>query len=320
MSRPKPIVVRLGACSLFAFLFALAVALPTASVSAQAKNPGQYPIAVPEKMERPTEKDADGLLQWVDLTKLKGDAAKALRCVTCEGKKWQLCAFCWRMEHHEKCPECKTSKDTDEKKRRATCRTCAGEGTMPDPLEKAPCPGCFGSTAQRCHVCAGEGTYAQAGTERRAKCPSCRGSGFYKCNVCKGKRLVEPPKLKPSVGEAERGDLEKALVSLEKVSAELAKWTSAGEVRDDRKAFGKIVKPGAKFFPALRTLGKDFDNAAKAHSKSAIFTATKQMIGNHSNERKQSLDFYIRHQRRLLQLCIERQKHNEKVLADKDKD
>ena len=112
-------------------LTALATTLP-------AQDPTAYKIPIPDKIERATVTDDAGKLQWADLSKLEGEAKEQLRCPTCAGKKTQECPFCARLEHIEKCPECEHA--PDEEKKPTTCRTCAGEGTLPDPLEKAPCP------------------------------------------------------------------------------------------------------------------------------------------------------------------------------------
>ncbi|MBK8979342.1 MAG: hypothetical protein IPM29_25880 [Planctomycetes bacterium] len=284
--------------------------------TAQQKNPGQYSIPIPERMERPTVEDEHGLLQWVDLSTLSQKERLQFRCPTCEGTGKQECPFCWRMEHFEKCPEC--GHGPDEKKRETVCRTCAGTGTTPDLLEHAPCPGCSGAGVLRCHCCGGEGTYpAEKDSDRRAKCPVCRGDGGYACAVCDGHRLVDPPKLKPSIRDAGLEELKKAQEALGEVAAALAALETSGDGRKDAKLWGPALKPGLRYFPVLKDVQKLFETITKDMSKGTMFVAYAEMVGNSFGEKKQSLEYWIKHQQRLLQLCIERAEHNAKATGGK---
>ncbi|MEO0480799.1 MAG: hypothetical protein AAF196_15105 [Planctomycetota bacterium] len=292
-----------------------------ASLRAQ-DNPGQYPILDPTRLERPTVEDEDGKLQWAEmetvLNKMSKEEREARRCPTCEGKGEQVCPFCWRLEFHEECPECLTDNETDEDERIAKCRTCAGDGVVPDILERAPCPGCPGSGVVQCGVCAGEGTYGTAGTDRRTKCPACKGAGHWACNVCRGQRHVETPRLKGGVAEAELKELEKALAALTQIETALAEFESEGDTRADGKAWPKILKPGRKYFPPIARLMKDVAATTKAHGKGSIFQQGAEMAANHAAQRRAALDTYLKTERRLLELCIERQRHN--VAIDEEKD
>lgn len=282
-------------------------------------NPGQYAIPIPERWERPVVTDEDGLQQWADLEEYskKQENRDRLRCPTCKGTGKQACPFCWRMEHHEECPECHTGHDADDDDKVTKCRTCAGEGTIPDILLKAPCPGCAGAGITRCHVCGGEGSYTtSAANGRRSKCPVCRGPGSFPCGVCKGEKLVEPPKMKPSVGEAELDDLKAAQEELVQIAAKVAAIASEGDARKDSKKWGDALKKGAKLFPPMRPLLKDLEDNTKDLGKGSIFTQYKEMVTNHTNERKAAVEYYIKHQQRLLELCIARAEHNAKARGD----
>lgn len=291
--------------------------LLAAVVGAQAGNPGQYPIPIPERLERPTVEDEDGLLQWADLDELSREERLKFRCPTCEGKGKQECPFCWRLEFHEECPECHTGPDAE--KRIATCRTCGGEGQLPDILEKAPCPGCFGAGLTRCHACGGEGNYpAGRNTDRRATCPVCRGDMCNPCNVCDGERFVEPPPLRPSVGEAELEDLREMRAVFAAVAEELAKVESTGDARKDAKLWKDVLRPGLRYLPCFRPLLKDLERNTKDMAKGTMFVAYADMVRNSTNEKKQYLDYYLRHQTRLLELCIARAEHNAEQRDDGD--
>ncbi len=62
--------------------------------------------------------------------------------------------------------------------KKAVCRTCAGVGYYPNPLERAPCPGCRGASAMNCNIFGGEGYHKPpGGGDRLAKCDCCKGVG-----------------------------------------------------------------------------------------------------------------------------------------------
>jgi hypothetical protein len=286
----------------YRILAALAVLALAAGTPAQKKKE-EFRVPIPEKLERSNAADQQGRLQWSKF--------EAERCVNCKGRGTMQCLHCARFEDDEDCPECK-------KAERAPCRVCAGTGEMPDILVRAPCPSCLGASMTRCFICRGAGRFpVTGGGKRPAKCGSCKTVGAYPCATCKGKRFVETPKLKPSVGVAKLADLEKALTTLEKVRAAVATFESKSDGRKDMKAYSKALARGTKYFPPLKRAAKHFENASKKQSKGAVWTAYGDMVENQAKAAKQALEYYLAHQKRLLELCIARARHNADLDAKK---
>lgn len=283
--------------SILAALAVLACAAGTAP--AQEPAPGQFLVPIPEKLERATTTDDDGVLQWAEY--------EAERCVNCKGQKWMPCLHCQRFDEGdcEDCPECHNTK-------KAVCRICAGTGEMPDILERAPCPSCFGASITRCFVCNGRGQFPVAGGgDRLQKCGCCDGKGGYACQTCDGQRWVETPKLKPSVGEAKLKDLRKALETLDKVAEAVAGFESVGDGRKDIKTYSKALAPAARYFPPLRRAQKHFEGSTKDQTKGAVWKHYADTVKASAEAAKQSLEYYLKHQRQLLGLCIARAEVNE---------
>jgi len=288
--------------ALHQILGVLAVLALVAGSAAQTKK-NQFLIPIPEKLERPTAADEQGRLQW--------KAHSADRCLSCKGTAKMACLHCARLENHADCAECK-------KTEQAPCRTCAGTGEMPDILKRAPCPTCFGASVTRCFICGGAGRITVAGGGKKMqKCGCCKGVGAYPCTTCKGKRFVEPPKLKPEVGQARPEDLEKAQAALAKVAAGIASFKSTGQGRKDMKAYAKAVMLGRRYFPPLQRAAKHFENVSKKQSKGAVWREYGEMVENQAKDSLRALDYYLKHQQRLLDLCTERAWHNRALDAGK---
>ncbi len=270
----------------------------TVTPGAQGKDKDQFLVPIPEKLERATAPDANGVVQWV--------AFKAEPCVNCQGRKTMVCRHCARFEKgdHNDCPECKETKE-------APCRICAGTGEMPDILVRAPCPTCFGASVTACLICNGAGRFPVAGGgDRMQKCGCCDGVGAYKCATCDGKRYVETPALKPSVGDAKVADLKKAQEALALVATALATFESTGDGRKDAKAFDKVVGPGEKYFVPLKRARKHFEDATKKMAKGSVWTHYGETVKNNLAMAKQALEYYVKHQTRLLELSLARAEQN----------
>ncbi|HLU39145.1 MAG TPA: hypothetical protein VK081_07150 [Planctomycetota bacterium] len=275
--------------------------------AAQKSASEQFLVPIPEKLERATVTDAQGAKQWAPY--------KAERCVNCKGRAVMACLHCERFDPGDcdSCPECKNTKE-------ATCRVCYGTGEMADVLERAPCPTCFGAALTRCFVCGGRGKFpVQGGGERPQKCSSCDATGAYPCTTCGGKRYVELPALKPSAAEAPSAELKKALAALDAVEAALRDLQSTGDGRKDAKAFAKVGAAGGKYLPVMKKVQKHFETVSRAQSKGATWVQYPEMVQNQMETARHALDYWIKHQRRVLQLCLARAEHNESVLAEQEK-
>src|SRR5262249_51770801 len=167
----------------FAFLMMLLLGPPLA-----AQKDGRVQYVSPDKFERETKDDAQGLAQWVPW---KNDE----KCPNCNGAKVVECPHCARFEDNKKCIECQL-------KKKAPCRACGGLGVLPDPLDKVLCPGCMGAGFFPCIPCHGGGQIKIQGSgEHKFDCLACKGEGGFKCTVCNGSRFVEAATFKPSLKE-----------------------------------------------------------------------------------------------------------------------
>ena len=287
---------RVAFCSLFALLLCL---LAAPSVTAQ----DGYPRYTPERTERKTEKGEDGKLVWAKWAFEK--------CRFCTGTGKTTCKACEKMPEEVGCPDCKR-KD----KRQIVCRTCIGEGTLPDPLEKVHCPGCAAAGFLICTVCNGGGKIRIKGAKRYNACPACRGAGAWKCEACDGERFVGGAKLKPSLAECEDPDkIQDALEVAEEMLKDLEKFKPEGgdKARKEVKELQRIIKVGYKDFVALKAFHKQ---AGKYMGK--IF-AGKQFVGAADHESyamnriKEALVYYVKMQKQMLTLAKQRAEANVKI-------
>ncbi len=278
--------------------------LATAALTAQKKRKNEQ-ILIPDKFQIKTVEDENGQLQWV---KHKDET-----CIPCKSLKTTTCWHCSGLVNNKTCLECKMTK-------KAVCRTCAGVGYYPNPLERAPCPGCRGASALTCNIFGGEGYYKPpGGGDRFAKCECCKGVGAYACTVCKGKRYVETPKLKPSVGAAKLKDLKKAMAAIEGVDEMLKLWNPTGaNTRKEIKAFNKLLKPATKYFPPLKRQQAFATLIGKKIANSNHFVAHKEMQSNCMQLLKKNTEYYVTHQKHLLTLCLARAE-NRKIEPEKKK-
>ncbi len=257
---------------------------------------------VPDVWERPTKDDDQGLKQWDEFHQ---------NCPTCVATKTTICVHCNGMDGHTKCLECNMTK-------KAPCRACAGEGQLLDPLQWSLCPGCFGAGVFPCDVCGGRGgSKVEGGGDKIKDCVACKGDGGWRCGVCKGARKVPAPKLKPSVGEADSATLKKAREDVAEVLAAVSAWEPSPKARKDVKDYPKLLQKATGVLPALKLCQKDLDDRMKAIFKGEVWVGHEEREANSLKRTKQCHEYYLKFQLRLLDLCIARAEHNEKVLAEK---
>jgi hypothetical protein len=284
---------------LIPLFLALSVLLGTAPAQGQK-------ILLADKYERATVADAEGLLQWAPW---KGD-----KCPNCEGAKTTKCIHCERLEDKEykKCIECG-------KKKIAPCRTCAGAGTLFDPLEKALCPACMGAGFNNCFICGGRGTQKVVGSgDRIFPCVGCKEEGGYKCEVCNGTRLVEPPAVKPGIKDAPAAALVKAREAVDAALKAIAAFEPGKNSRKDMKEFEKVLTPAVQaVLPPLKRSGKALDDYMKNLWAGSQYEGHEDREAEALRQWKSNHEYYLKFEKRLLDLCIARAEANEKVLPDK---
>jgi hypothetical protein len=168
-----------------------------------------------------------------------------------------------------------------------------------------------------CFVCNGRGKFPVQGDGKKpAKCISCATVGAFPCETCGGKRFVELPALKPSAPDASAADLKKAIEALDAVQSEMRKFASVGDGRKDPKAFESVTAAGGKFLPVLKRVQKHFDSVSKKQTKGEGWVQYKDMVRNQAEWQKYALEYYLQHQKRVLQLCLARAEHNEPIVAE----
>lgn len=259
----------------------------------------------PEKYERATKTDDKGLIQW--------DAHKAEKCPTCAGTGKAKCTTCERFDDDAtNCPECKRTKE-----REVVCRACAGTGSMPDPLDKVLCSGCMGASFLLCVICAGGGRLKIDKAKNWSDCPGCRGAGAFKCGVCNGTRLVEAAALKPSLREAGTAALAKALAAADQGLKDLATFAPVGgdKARKEVKALAKIFETAGAFFPSLKRAPKVLEDYMGKTYSGSNFQGHEEHEAQAMNMVKGSAEYFLKHQKRMLDLAHKRAEANEKLLA-----
>ncbi|MCB9887623.1 MAG: hypothetical protein H6838_19180 [Planctomycetes bacterium] len=290
----------LSLLKLFVFLCVASVAV------AQKEKAPDIRYVSPDKFERNTKADDQGLLQWTEWEKPK--------CPTCAGTGKTKCSNCFRLiDEIKTCIECQRKES-----REAVCRACAGLGYWPDPLEKVHCPGCMGAGFLPCMVCGGAGVQKiQGGGDRWSKCVACRGDGGYACGICKGERLVEVAALKPSLAEANAATLTKALAAVDKVLTGFTSFEANGnDSRKDVKELQKRMKDAEAYLPPLKRAPKVLQDYMGKIYAGKQFVGYKETEANAINGFKSRTEYYLKHQKRMMELALKRAEANEKLLAE----
>jgi len=281
---------------LWLFLFAL---VSGGDVAAQK-------VLIPEKIERATVTDDKGVTQWAEW---KGE-----QCPNCQGTGKHKCFVCERFIDEMKfCIDCKRTAD-----RMVTCRMCGGDGKLPDPLEKVPCPGCRGASFMLCTVCGGGGKSRAKDDKNFADCVACRGEGGWKCGVCNGARFVEPAALKPSFKDASVKDVQKALALTDQALKDLEAITPAGgeKSRKEVKAMVKAFEGVQSVHPAIKRLIKPFEDYMGKIYAGKVWQGWEEKEANTLVMVKDQAQYYLKHQKRMMELVQKRAEANAKLAAD----
>lgn len=278
----------------------------TAALAAQKNEPVEIRYIIPERFERATKTDDKGLEQWAEY--------KPEKCTVCKGTGKTRCVTCERFPDDAKhCIECKRNKD-----RETGCRSCGGLGHWPDPLEKVTCPQCMGAAITECGTCSGGGQIKiTGGGDRWTNCPACRGDGGWKCATCNGTRLVEPLGLKPSLKDANSQLLAKALATVDKTLTALGGFTPAArDSRKEVKELARILGEAGPISPPMKRIGKALEDVMGKVYGGNQFQGHEEAEANTMNGFKVGSEYYLKHQKRMLELAQKRAATNEKVLAE----
>jgi hypothetical protein len=265
------------------------------------KDGPKFMLPIPDKYDRPTKDDANGVAQWVDF--------KAEPCVNCKGSKVMDCLHCARLDDSKKCIECQG-------KKKATCRACGGLGTYPDPLEKVLCPGCLGAAFFPCTTCGGRGGSKVEGSgDKVMACPSCKGDGGFKCAVCGGARLVESVQLKPGLKDnTNLAMLQKARDQVDAALKDLAGFEPDGKnTRKDVKDIQKRVGSAPTAMTPLKKWPKALDDVMGKIYGGSGYMGHEEREAETLKLWKSNTEYYLKHQKRILEICIARAEHNQKA-------
>lgn len=279
--------------------FALGVALPASAQDAPR-------FLIPEKIERATKADDAGMLQW--------EAWSETKCESCSGTGKAKCITCARFsDDAASCPECKRNAE-----REVACRPCAGAGTLPDPLEKVTCSGCMGASFLLCMVCGGGGRLKVGGAKQWSACPACRSDGAFKCGVCNTTRQVETAGVKPSLKDANVATLAKAAAATDTALKDLAAFSPGGgqKARKEMKALANIFQTAGAHHPSLKRLAKAFDDYFGKTEAGAQFQGHEEHQVNAMNLVKGNAEYYLKHQKRMIELASKRAEANAKLAAE----
>lgn len=264
-----------------------------------------FKTLIPEKIERATTTDDKGMQQWAEW--------KDVKCPACSGKGKIKCPTCERHpDESTKCPDCNRSKE-----REAICHACGGTGQLPDPLEKALCPGCLGCGSIVCSFCPGSGLLKLGEDAKWSACPACRGKGFEKCAVCNGARFVEMAALKPSLKEANAAALTKALTTTDETLKAVGAFTpEAKNSRKEIKELLRVIALGQQLYPALKRVPKAADERMATAFAGTGYQGQAEREAGAMNQIKNGAEYYLKHQKRMLELAKKRAEANEKLAAE----
>jgi hypothetical protein len=167
-------------------------------------------------------------------------------------------------------------------------------------------------------LCSGGGAIKTDGCgDRWQKCVGCRGDGGLKCGTCNGNRLVEVAALKPSLKEANAASLTKALATTEQMLTALQAFAPSGNnTRKEVKELQKIYSGGQDVFPPMKRINKALDEVMGKVYAGSQFQESEQREANTLNTFKSHSEYYLKHQKRMMELALKRAEANEKLLAE----
>jgi hypothetical protein len=283
-----------------ALLVILALALSCvsalAAVAAQAR-----PKIPPPDFTRESEEDAAGLKQWKKLD---------VDCPNCKGAKSYVCEHCKDYSNLEICRECDMTK-------RATCRTCAGKGKIPDPIVEMACPYCWGSTWYVCGLCNSFG-YITVG-EQRTACGACKEKGLLECVACAKKRRVDTVRIgKKNPGEATAKELQETLDKLQESMKLLEAYEPDKNPSKAMKDFVKTLEPVKRELKIAKDVQTMLDEVVKGlRSYGAGYQSYEENLMHQFLVFKDRTVFLLQHQIRAVEQSLERAKFNESKSTSK---
>ncbi|MCK5944175.1 MAG: hypothetical protein KAI24_19470, partial [Planctomycetes bacterium] len=124
-----------------------------------------------------------------------------------------------------------------------------------------------------------------------------------------------PLVLKPSLREAPLDKLQKAQEALEESMKRFAAFEPKGgtKARNEVKELGKAYDALKKFHPAFKGMAKATKNYMSKILGGAQFQGHEQNEANAMNLLKSNAEYYLKHQKRMLELAIQRAEANEKA-------
>lgn len=255
---------------------------------------------------RETEVDEQGFQQF---------KAFDVACEDCKGEGTTVCLGCKDRELPN-CTEC-------DGKKRATCRTCAGKKKLHDPLLHLTCTFCKGSGWYDCALCGGRGiiteTNSNDSTSVEKPCGACKKAGRFVCTPCDGKRVLETIRIrkKPAM-EASLDDLRETRTELEAIAKELEPFEPLERMSKTQKALETMLAKPSKTVPALKDMQVLLEEVQKGLARAgANYTNfLERQTFEYLTFRNRAVHL-LRHDLRVLELCIQRAEFNENVAKTK---
>jgi hypothetical protein len=167
-------------------------------------------------------------------------------------------------------------------------------------------------------ACGGGGRLKVDKAKQWSDCPVCRGEGGFKCASCNGNRLVEAAGLKPSLKEANAATLGKAIAPTEQTLKDLDAFAPTGgdvAVRKEVKALVKILEGAQAVHPAIKRLIKPFEDYMSKTYAASQFQGHEEEYANAMKLVKENTTYDLKHQKRMMELCLKRAEANEKLAA-----
>jgi hypothetical protein len=278
---------------LLCLLALLAIAAPPLPAQSREKLPDP-------KVERECVEDAKGIREWKKYDQ---------KCPTCKLAKIRPCERC-DGGGGAACPECEGTK-------KAKCRTCAGVGRSPNPLKEMACIYCKGSAWYRCSLCGGGGMVG-ARNQALGKCGSCKGKGHFSCSVCKGERRLESVRVKRKApGKATKlKDLREVRSLLKKCLTDLEAFEPNDTIAKNEKALARILSKPSRSLPALKDMQELLETVVKGQVRAGSrFQGFEAAVTHQFLVFKDRSIYLTQYQIAVLDLCIARLEHNEKILS-----
>ena len=177
----------------------------------------------------------------------------------------------------------------------------------------------FRSAFFPCTTCGGRGGSKVEGSgDKVMACPSCKGDGGFKCTVCDGKRLVESVQVKPPLKDnTNLAMLQKARDQIDATLKDLGGFEPDGKnTRKDVKDIQKRVGGAPPTMTPLKKWPKALDDVMGKIYGGSTYMGHEEREAETLKIWKSNTEYYLKHQKRMIELAHKRAEANAKVQAE----